>query len=50
MKKWRTGIMAIGMANVLYSQTTINLNELSKHVGDSVQVEGKVYSTRYLPD
>jgi hypothetical protein len=35
-------------ATITFSQTTIKLEEISKHVGDSVKVCGKVYGIRYL--
>ena len=35
---------------VIYAQKTVKLEEVSKHVGDSVMVYGKVYGGRYLPN
>lgn len=32
------------------SQVKIELTEVSKHVGDSVEVRGKVYTARYFAD
>jgi micrococcal nuclease len=32
----------------IFSQTTVSLDEVNNHIGDSITVCGKVYSTRYL--
>ena len=35
---------------VVYAQKTIKLEEVSKYIGDSVMVLGKIYGGRYLPN
>ncbi|MGZ3914645.1 MAG: hypothetical protein ACXVB3_13005, partial [Flavisolibacter sp.] len=47
MKIFLTLILSMGLIS-LSAQKTIDLKEVSLHVGDSVLVTGKVYSTRYL--
>lgn len=50
MKKLLLIIITILTVKISSSQTAIPLSEVSKHVGDSVKVEGKVYGTRHFPD
>lgn len=50
MKKLLFIAITILSVKLSLSQTTIQLSEISKHVGDSVQVEGKVFGTRYFAD
>lgn len=50
MKRLLFIIVTILSVKLSLSQTTIQLSEISKHVGDSVQVEGKVYGIRYFAD
>ena len=41
-------IAFISVATIAYSQKTIKLEDVGKHVGDSVKVCGKVYGIRYF--
>lgn len=43
-----TLFILIAITGITYGQTTIKLEDVGKHVGDSVKVCGKVYSVRYL--
>jgi len=43
-----TGLLFLGIA--AFGQTAIKLEEVRSHIGDSVSVCGKVFSTNYLPD
>lgn len=50
MKKLLLVIVAIVTINISQGQTVVRLSEISKHVNDSVRVEGMVYGVRYFPD
>jgi DNA/RNA endonuclease YhcR with UshA esterase domain len=50
VKKFFFIIIAILGVKLSQSQTVVQLPDISNHIGDSVKVEGKVYSTRYLAD
>ena len=41
-------VFALGLSGFLYSQTKINLDDVDQHIGDSVIVCGKVFSSRYM--
>lgn len=41
-------VAILPFATIAYSQKVIKLEDLSKHVGDTVKVCGKVYGIRYL--
>ena|SRR5437764_7530782 len=41
-------VISIFYSSVLFAQKDIKLEEASKYVGDSVQVCGKIYSTRFF--
>ena len=48
MKKMYTFLFAFMMTGIVHAQTKINLDEVSKHIGDSVTVCGPVASMRYF--
>ena len=50
MKKLFFIIITILSIKFSQSQSPVPIAEISKHVGDSVKVEGKVFGTRYFPD
>ena len=48
MKKILITILVSAYSFLTYSQTTIKLEDITKHVGDSVKVCGKVYGIRFM--
>jgi hypothetical protein len=48
MKKIYTTLFSIFIAATVYAQTNIKLEDVNKHVGDSVTVCGKVYGMRFF--
>ena len=50
MKKYILSVLLIFGSIIGFAQTRVDLAEVGKHAGDSVVVEGKVYSTRYFAD
>ncbi len=43
-----TTTLAVLLCFAVFSQTTIKLEDVNKHIGDSVTVCGKVYTARYM--
>lgn len=39
-----------GLTTLVLAQTKIELKDVSKHVGDSVKVEGKIFGVKTFPD
>lgn len=50
MKQLFTFLLAAFTSSAAYCQTHININDVSKHVGDSVNIGGMVFSGIYLPN
>lgn len=48
MKKLFTSVLSLLIATTLSAQTSIKLEDVSKHIGDSVTVCGKVAGMRYF--
>lgn len=48
MKKLFFGLLFVTIATMVQAQADIKLEDAKTHVGDSVKVCGKVFSTRYL--
>nr|WP_276504847.1 hypothetical protein [Terrimonas sp. H1YJ31] len=48
MKYLISFLLLFGVALASFGQEIIKLDDVSKHVGDSVKVCGKVYGIRYL--
>ena len=48
MKKLWLALVFGSLASLVQGQTQVKLEDIKKHVGDSVSVCGKVFSTRYL--
>ncbi len=46
--KYLVLVAFLPFATIAYSQKMIKLEDVSKHVGDSVRVCGKVYGIRYM--
>lgn len=50
MKKYILSVLLIFGSFMAVAQTRVDLAVVGRHAGDSVVVEGKVYSTRYFAD
>jgi hypothetical protein len=48
MKRISILVVILFVAFLSHGQTKIKLEEIGKHIGDSVQVNGKIYSGRWL--
>jgi hypothetical protein len=50
MRKLLLATLALLCIESSFAQTKINLQDVSKHIGDSVQVEGKVFGVKTFSD
>lgn len=41
-------LLSIAIANISYAQKAIKLEDINQHIGDSVRIEGKIFSGRFL--
>lgn len=41
-------LVSVAITNISYAQKSIKLEDINQHVGDSVIVEGKIFSGRFL--
>lgn len=48
MKFLFTFLLSIIITNLTHAQKAIKLEDIAQHIGDSVLIEGKVYSGRFL--
>jgi hypothetical protein len=48
MKQFFLSVILAASSMIVYCQTTIKLEDISKHIGDSVKVCGKVAGGRYV--